>query len=213
MEKKTSSSGLFILVLLVLAGACYFVIEHPAVLHASSLSSVTNLSMFSSASPAASGSSGVSSLASDGNPSIVRAPSVSAAFINRVLSAYHSPAAGTGQALYDEGVKVGIDPAVPLAFFLHESRFGTQGEARSSLSLGNIRCLPSYPCRDGFAWFPSWQAGYAAWYTLIAGPLYVGAHRTSVEQVCALYDSATAPAYAQAVTHAVSVWRAGQVFI
>ena len=37
-------------------------------------------------------------------------PSISADFINRVLDHYHSPAAGKGQALYDYGVKYGIDP-------------------------------------------------------------------------------------------------------
>src|SRR5579859_6395386 len=74
------------------------------------------------------------SLRVESSYSVVGPPTVSAAFINRVLAAYHSPAAGKGQALYDLGVKYGIDPAFALAFFMHESSFGTSGEAAKSLS-------------------------------------------------------------------------------
>src|SRR5438067_888267 len=77
-------------------------------------------------------------------------PTVSATFINRVLLAYHSPATGKGQALYDDGVKYGIDPVFALAFFLHESTFGTAGVAIVTRSLGNIRCTHNYPsCLHG----------------------------------------------------------------
>ena len=61
-------------------------------------------------------------------------PTISAALITRVLEASHSPAMGKGQALYDLGVKYGIDPVYALAFFWHESRFGTTGEARVTYS-------------------------------------------------------------------------------
>jgi len=42
--------------------------------------------------------------------SVLGPPTVSAAFINQVLSVYHSPAEGLGQVLYDDGVTYGIDP-------------------------------------------------------------------------------------------------------
>src|SRR5690348_2740988 len=42
-------------------------------------------------------------------------PSLLVSFINRVLAAYHSPAAGLGQALSDGGVRYHIDPAYALA--------------------------------------------------------------------------------------------------
>lgn len=86
---------------------------------------------------------------------VVGKPTMTASFINRVLSAYGSPAAGKGQALYDLGVAYGIDPVYALAFFLHESRFGTTGEARTTLSLGNERCIADRPCVDQS------QGGYA----------------------------------------------------
>ena len=72
--------------------------------------------------------------------SVLGPPTVSAAFMNQVLAAAHSPAAGKGQALYSDGVRYGIDPVFALAFFLHESSFGTTGVARFSLSLGNFKC-------------------------------------------------------------------------
>ena len=59
--------------------------------------------------------------------SILGPPSLSVAFINRVLSAYHSPAVGLGSVLYADSLTYGIDDAYPLAFFLHESSMGNAG--------------------------------------------------------------------------------------
>jgi hypothetical protein len=55
--------------------------------------------------------------------SILGPPTVSAAFIDQVLAANNSPAAGNGQAIYNDGVTYGIDPVFALAFFMHESAF------------------------------------------------------------------------------------------
>jgi hypothetical protein len=148
-------------------------------------------------------------------------PSVSAAFINRVLSAYHSPAVGLGQALYDEGVRTGIDPVYALAFFMHESSFGTTGEARNTLALGNERCLPDRPCvdldRGGYAQMHSWEDGMSHWYTLIL-TLYVNEwHRVTVEQIIPKYapksDGNDELAYVAAIEHAVDTWRRGAVWV
>src|SRR5260370_436812 len=57
---------------------------------------------------------------SHGSGSIVGRPSLSPDFINRVLAAAHSPAQGTGQALYDLSVQYGIDDAYALGFFKQE---------------------------------------------------------------------------------------------
>src|SRR5579885_485567 len=81
---------------------------------------------------------------------VTGSPSISAAFINRVLAAYRSPAANTGQALYSLGVRYDIDPAYALAFFMHESGFGRYGMATVTRSLGNLRCIPAYPCLNGY---------------------------------------------------------------
>jgi Mannosyl-glycoprotein endo-beta-N-acetylglucosaminidase len=149
-----------------------------------------------------------------GDLSLVGQPSITVAFINQVLAHHDSPAQGMGQAFYDEGLASNIDPAFALAFFRHESGFGRAGEARSSLSIGNLRCLKDYPCRDNFAWFSSWREGIRAWFKLISGPLYVGSGLTTLSKVVSRYapteDGNDNAAYVQAVTRAVQSWRSGQ---
>jgi Mannosyl-glycoprotein endo-beta-N-acetylglucosaminidase len=150
---------------------------------------------------------------STGPYSVLGKPTISADFINRVLASYNSPAAGKGQALYDMGVKYGIDPAFALAFFMHESSFGTQGEAQVSLSLGNLRCIPNYKCQDGYAWFSSWEDGFQAWYELIRN-LYVSQWGlTTVSQIIPKYapssDNNDEAAYIAALKHAIDTWHAG----
>jgi hypothetical protein len=156
-------------------------------------------------------------------------PTITIAHINTILAAYHSPASGLGQALYADAVKYGIDPVYALAFFLHESRFGTTGEAQKTLSLGNERCINDRPCVDrqlgGYAQMENWQDGFMHWYRLILYgyvqgqvtiPL-VGHVCTTVEQIIPVYapssDSNDVTSYIQAVTDAVDAWRAGEVVL
>jgi hypothetical protein len=153
-------------------------------------------------------------LASNPGPySVLGKPTITAAFINEVLAAYNSPAAGKGQALYDLGVQYGIDPIFALAFFMHESTFGTQGEARYSLSLGNLRCIPNFECRDNFAWFPSWEAGFQAWYSLIRNLYVADWGLTTVDQIIPRYappgDNNDDSGYIAAVKHAIDTWHTG----
>ncbi len=152
---------------------------------------------------------------------VVGKPTISAAFINRVLAAYHSPAAGLGQQLYDLGVTYGIDPVYALAFFMHESLFGTTGEAIKTRSLGNERCLPDRLCLDrqlgGYAQMNSWVDGFAHWYTLIR-MLYIGTwHLVTVDQIIPVYapqaDGNDVAGYIQAVKQAVDTWRSGRVTV
>lgn len=165
--------------------------------------------------------------------SVVGSPTVSADFINRVLVRYHSPAAGEGQAVYDNGVKYGIDPVYALAFFMHESSFGTTGEASASLSIGNLRCLGAgyedlHPsCRDNFAWFSSWGDGIEAWYRLIKNGYvdgginpFIGRNAcpcVTVAQIIPVYaprsDHNDEAAYIAAVQQEVDTWRSGEVWV
>ena len=102
-----------------------------------------------------------------------RPPSVSAATIDRVLAGYGSPAAGTGALFYDLGVQYGIDPAYALAFYIHESSAGTQGVARFTHGIGNIRVTPGYRSYEGYRSYPTYAAGIEDWYRLIK-ELYIG---------------------------------------
>ncbi|HVB20323.1 MAG TPA: glucosaminidase domain-containing protein [Ktedonobacteraceae bacterium] len=147
--------------------------------------------------------------------SVIGKPTIAAAFINRVLAAYNSPAAGMGQQLYDLGVKYGIDPAFALAFFMHESTFGTAGMARTTLSLGNLRCIPAVPCNNGYAQFSSWEQGFEAWYKLIRN-LYVAQWGlVTVDQIIPTYapssDHNNVNGYIAALKHSIDTWHAGVI--
>jgi hypothetical protein len=146
--------------------------------------------------------------------SIEGKPTLSAAFNDKVLAAAGSKAAGTGQALYDLSLKYGIDDAYALAFFQHESTFGSGGVARATLSLGNIRCSDGYQCIEGYRAYQSWQEGYEDWYRLIR-TLYIGQwHLSTVEQIIPVYapgsDHNNVAGYIAAVLKAVSTWRSEQ---
>jgi len=142
--------------------------------------------------------------------------------VNRVLGAYHSPAAGTGQALNDLSLRYGIADEYALAFFLHESAFGTTGVARVTRSLGNIRCSDGYRCIAGFRAYSTWREGYEDWFKLIKDGYVTGqVSRTcscvTVQQIIPAYapasDHNNEGAYIAAVLSAVAAWRSGQVVV
>jgi Mannosyl-glycoprotein endo-beta-N-acetylglucosaminidase len=150
--------------------------------------------------------------------SVLGKPTITAAFIDQVLTYYHSPAAGKGQALYDLGQKYGIDPAFALAFFMHESTFGTAGVATVTLSLGNMRCVPNIACYNyngGYAQFNSWEQGFEAWYKLIRN-LYVARWGlVTIDQIIPVYapssDHNDEAGYIRALKHTIDTWHAGIV--
>ncbi len=148
-------------------------------------------------------------------------PTVTVKFINAVLAAYHSPAVGKGQTLYDDGVKYGIDPVYALGFFYQESRLGTTGVARVTLSLGNIRTPVTPDCRchayQGYRKYATWEDGFLDWYKLIA-KLYVTQWRlTVVNSIVPVYapssDHNNVVAYIATVKHTVDTWRNGQIVV
>jgi hypothetical protein len=149
--------------------------------------------------------------------SVLGKPTITANFINQVLAYYHSPTAGLGQQMYDLGVKYGVDPVYALAFFMHESLFGTTGEARATLSLGNLRCIPTRPCidqdRGGYAQMYSWTDGFEQWYKLIRN-LYVAQWGlVTVDQIIPKYapnsDGNDEAGYIASLKHEVDTWHAG----
>ncbi len=151
--------------------------------------------------------------------SVLGKPTITASFINEVLASYDSPTKGMGQSLYDLGVQYGIDPVYPLAFFMHESLFGTTGEARVTLSLGNERCIPDRACidqdRGGYAQMTSWQDGFEHWYKLIRNLYIAQWGRVTVDQIIPKYapnsDGNDEAAYISTLKHEVDTWRAGVV--
>ena len=156
---------------------------------------------------------------------VVGPPTITAEFIDRVLIAYGSPAAGTGQALYELGVQDGIDPVYALAFFLHEDSFGETGIGAANHSLGNIRCSAGYACQDGFRSYASWEEGYQDWYSLILNGYVrgqvtisiVGHACSMIDEIVPVYapssDQNDVAAYIAAITRAVDTWRSGRIWV
>ena len=139
------------------------------------------------------------------------APTITVQRIEAVLQEYHSPAVGSGKAFYDLGVQYGINPAVALAFFIHESQAGTQGVARVSKSIGNIRVTPGYRDYNGYRAYDTWEAGIADYYALIRG-LYID--EWGLRTVAAILPRYAPPsdnndtgAYATHVQDLIDSWR------
>lgn len=148
-------------------------------------------------------------------------PTVNADFINKVLSNAGSPAVGKGQVFYDLGVQYGIDPVFALAFFQHESTFGTRGEARKTLSIGNLRCIQNHACvdknasGDGYAQMDSWDDGIKTWYSLIRNFYVIDMHKDTIEKIIPTYapssDNNNEAAYINSLKYSIDSWRAGVI--
>lgn len=90
---------------------------------------------------------------------ILAPPTITARTFAAVLTRAGSPARGAALDAYRSAVAYGVDPAVLLAVFSHESSYGRAGRAVGNRSWGNERSAPGYPTSDGFARFPTWEAG------------------------------------------------------
>lgn len=154
---------------------------------------------------------------------VLSSPRLSPQFIDQVLASYHSPAQGLGQTLYDLGRRYGINSDLALAFFGHESTFGTRGEATKTHSLGNLRCVPvpadADDCVDqesgGYASFTTWSRGMEEWYRLMKH-LYVEQWRlTTISQIIHVYapaaDGNNESAYIHELLTFLSAWYSGRV--
>ena len=138
-------------------------------------------------------------------------PSVDVALIRRVLLSYNSPAADEAQAFYELGVARGIDPAFCLAFFIVESSAGTQGVARTTYSVGNIRALAGQPSLEGYRQYTGWREGIADWYRLIDEVYIRDRGETTLDAIIPVYapsfDSNDPDAYIRTVKRLVARWR------
>jgi hypothetical protein len=148
-----------------------------------------------------------------GSDRVVGGPSLSADFINRVLSAAGSPASGTGQSLYDLSVQYGVDDAYALATFWHESSYGKAGWAAVDHSLGNIVCAGYPTCNGRFRWYATWQEGYADFYRLIARE-YVARGLVTLQAILPVYAPAgenDTAEYIRSLHAAMMAYRSGQL--
>lgn len=149
-----------------------------------------------------------------GQYTILQNPTVSADQINALLASYHSPVSGQGQMIVDLGMKYHIDPAYVVATFGNESTFGTKGESTKSLSPGNLRCIASARCADGYAQMDSWQMGFQKLYDLLANSqYYIAAGKTTPDTIIPTFapsgDGNSPVTYIATVKHIEDVLRSG----
>ncbi|HXT35416.1 MAG TPA: hypothetical protein VN837_07540 [Chloroflexota bacterium] len=138
-------------------------------------------------------------------------PSLDANRVNGILAAYGSPLRGQGKALVALSARYKVDDAVAMAFFVMESRAGTQGEAVLTHSFGNLRPMPGAPSVDGYRFYDSWLDGATEWFQLIRS-LYLDTLKlNTVEAVVPVYAPSSdnnQPAVMVAGIHQlVTCWR------
>jgi hypothetical protein len=144
---------------------------------------------------------------------IVGKATIDAAFIDKILALYHSPAAGKGTALYNAGVKAHIDPIYALAFFMHDSIFGTVGMARVTYALGNLPASAASNCHctdfHGYRQYTSWESGFNDWYQFMQQH-YISQDITTIGQIVPTYavtkDPALVKSFIKTLEARVDTW-------
>lgn len=152
------------------------------------------------------------------------APRVSPICFVDVLRSAGSPAANVAEQCYQAIAAYGLDPAVGLAFFQHESNFGKAGAARYTCNWGNIRAAGrwlSHHDGDNGTWLvylqrisegprDYWVRSSADWAQLIR-ELYINRwHLQTVEEMLLRYapteDQNDPRSYAACVKASVERW-------
>lgn len=148
-------------------------------------------------------------------------PSLTPQQIDRILSQWRSPAAGTGAIWYDMGLRYGIDPAFAVAFFIHESGAGTARNwaglkpgGATTHNVGNIICAGYPTCYNRFRDYPSWEAGIEDWYRLIDVEYIQGRGHRTVADIIPIYAPAfenDVDGYINTIHRLVDQWRQGRI--
>lgn len=161
-ERKKASVPFILLMLAILGFVLWFAVSRPNVSFSPTSVFAKVVNTFSPT------SSSQPQTASSSLDNIEHFPTISYAQIEQVLERANSPAKDYAKTIYQFGVQTGINPAVALAFFHHESGYGTQGAAVQTKSFGNIVCTPGWPrCIGRFRAYASWLDGIRDWYGLI----------------------------------------------
>lgn len=121
------------------------------------------------------GDSHRTAMAANGQFDLLAQPSVSVGVIRSELQSVNSPLLSAiwpdhkdaAQYIWDAGYVDGVDPAILMAFFWHESHYGTQGIANQTDSVGNLRPLANQPELNGYRYYRSWAEGVDDAYRLL----------------------------------------------
>lgn len=141
-------------------------------------------------------------------------PRMGKSSFTRILTAAGSPAAPYGDELFDIVIGYGLDPAVALAFFQHESQFCTTGRcARASLRNWGMLRRAIRPGRavgagEGFVRYGTYQDGLRDWCELMLG--YINRGMDTVEKAVPVYaprsDGNVPSSYISAIRRQVGAW-------
>jgi hypothetical protein len=148
-------------------------------------------------------------------------PTITVEQIEAVLEKYNSPARGHGKEIYDLGVKYGINPAICLAFFIHESSAGSnlgwagrKADGTFTHNIGNIICAGYATCYKGHRDYPSWTAGIEDWYRLITREYIQGRGLSTIEEMLPIYcpvnDGCATDRYITLVNSMINEWKQGK---
>jgi hypothetical protein len=146
---------------------------------------------------------------------ILGAPSISLSTFRSVLTGAGSPAAPEAIGMYDAAIQYGVDPAVLLAVFQHESGFGKAG-----IAVGRQNGFGSRYFGDtaeggtnagGWYRFPTWTAGAQYTARLLGGPMYGGSGaystaRTFPNRYAPSSDGNNPSSYGASVAGAIAGW-------
>lgn len=143
--KKHSLPLVLIVALVAFLAFCYVFLGNP--------------SMFGLKAPAHPNNPDLATALNAGQPSIYGKPSLSAKQIDAILAKVGSPAAGTGQALYQGSIASGINDTFALGVFYAESKYGTLGAATANHSLAN------FTQNGKLVSYPTWSQSYTDFYT------------------------------------------------
>ncbi len=152
-----------------------------------------------------------------GNYQLQGGSSLSAQQVDSILESYGSPAAGTGETWVALGRRYNIDPAYPLAFFVHESTAGThpnwagqKSDGTTTHNIGNIICAGYPTCYGRFRDYGSWEEGIEDWYRLIDDEYIEGRGMTTLDEVIPVYAPSIendVNGYTNVVKQLVDSWR------
>jgi len=145
---------------------------------------------------------------------LISPPRITRALFAQMLQTAHSPATSEAQVCYDRIVAHGVDPAIALAFFRHESQFGTAGAAVQTRNWGNLRKGQGKATGtlSGFATYARWADSADDWAALIADYYVRQRGLTTVETTIPVYapssDGNAPAAYVADVLRSVAAWQA-----
>ncbi len=140
--------------------------------------------------------------------SIVGAPTLSAATVNKIFAQMGSPMVGTGSVVEQAARQTNIDDAFALGVWWTETNDGAAGVGRADRNPGSVRGSNGYPSAyDGYTIYPSYAAGITDWFNILKNR-YVSRGMTSVYSLCYSYvGTSSAPLWAAKVVNLMYRYR------